>query len=157
MLTLELEVEQLQCNLELHGTATESRLAAGGQGKMKREKKKPKGNWCSRGLRWGFCFAFSVLEMCVCSTMAQILLLEEYKLLVFIAYSCSTALHEWQEHLCNLVWWMSQERCRALGQSACCSFEFGSNYHLIDFIPLFRWLETCSLFTTKSEQLLDKT
>jgi len=32
-----------------------------------------------------------------------------------------------------------------LGQSACCSFEFGSNYHLI--IYLFKRLENCCVLS----------
>lgn len=83
--------------------------------KWKWKGEKTKGNWCSRqGSAVVFCFGFSFPGMCVCSTIAQMILLEEYKLLVFIAYSCFTALLEWQEHLCNLVWWMSQEQCSAL-------------------------------------------
>lgn len=71
---------------------------------------KPKGNGCFRGLLWGFGFVFL---KCVCIIIAQMILLEEYKWLVFIAYSCFTVLLEWQEHLCSLVWWMSQEQCSA--------------------------------------------
>lgn len=82
--------------------------------KWKEGKKTPKGNWCSSVLLWVFVLLLFLPEMCVCSTIAHMMLLEEYRLLVFIAYSCFTALLEWQEHLCNLVWWMSQEQCSAL-------------------------------------------
>lgn len=75
-----------------HRTAMELRFPAGGQVKMKGGKNKRK--LMLRRSTVGFCFGFSFPEMCVCGTIAQMILLEEYKLLVFIAYSCFTALLE---------------------------------------------------------------
>lgn len=82
--------------------------------KWKWKEGKNRGKLMLRGSAVAFCFGFFLFLKCVCSTIAQKILLEEYKLLVFIAYSCFTALLEWQEHLCNLVWWMSQEQCSSL-------------------------------------------
>lgn len=80
-------------NSGLQRTATELRLPAGGQVKMKGGEKQREID--APRVRCGVLFWFFFLFLkCVCSTIAQKILLEEYKLLVFIAYSCFTALLE---------------------------------------------------------------
>lgn len=39
---------------------------------------------------WGYCFGFPFLGRCICSTVAQVILLVEYKLSMCIACSCFT-------------------------------------------------------------------
>lgn len=76
----------------LHRVAMELGLPAESQVKMKGGKNQKEID--APGVCRGFSFCFSFPEMCVCSTIAQMILLEEYKLLVFIAYSCFMALLE---------------------------------------------------------------
>lgn len=64
---------------------------------MEGGKKKPKRESMLQCSTVCFCFVvvdFFFSKEYVCSTIAQMMLLEEYKLLVFIAYSCFTALLE---------------------------------------------------------------
>lgn len=76
----------------LHRAAMELGFPAESQVKMKGGENQKEID--APGVCRGFSFCFSFPEMCVCSTIAQMILLEEYKLLVFIAYSCFMALLE---------------------------------------------------------------